>query len=169
MAVTAVAPNTRKLTIVFDGYCRLCTHAVWLLERLDRRQLLHAVPSQEPATLKRYGLTTDDVGRAVWVIESGGARFEGAAAVNRIFQALGGAGSLLAFFYRVPPIRWFEDRLYAWVSQNRHHFGWMWKREAMCEAPNSGCLPPWDAVEQAQTTLPGEPEADALVSSSPPL
>ena len=141
--------NATPIAVVFDGYCRACTRIVAFLRRRDPEGLIRTMPNQAPAVLDAYGLTKAEVQRAVWVIEDGGARYEGAAAANRIFEALGGPWRWLAKLYRFPPIRWAEDTFYHWFSRNRHHFGWMWSNLAFCEEPGAACLPPWDAIAEA--------------------
>jgi predicted DCC family thiol-disulfide oxidoreductase YuxK len=55
----------------------------------------------------------------VWVVESAGRKFEGAAAINRAMRELGQGWALLAALYRVAPIRWIENRYYSRVARRR--------------------------------------------------
>jgi predicted DCC family thiol-disulfide oxidoreductase YuxK len=64
-------------------------------------------------------LSGEEIGRAVWAVEPGGRRFEGAAAINRTLRALGGRWAVLGSFYFVPPLRWLEDAYYKRVSRRR--------------------------------------------------
>lgn len=141
--------NTKPIAVVFDGYCKACTFIVGFLNRHDAGHLITALPNQGPAVLETYRLTKEEVQRAVWVIEADGTRFEGAAAANRIFEALGGPWRLLAWLYRVPPIRWAENAFYRWFSHNRHHFGWMWPVVEYCDQPGHDCLPSGEAIAEA--------------------
>jgi predicted DCC family thiol-disulfide oxidoreductase YuxK len=76
-------------------------------------------PSQEPGLAERLGLTPGDVERAAWAVEPGGGKFEGAAGINRAMRELGGGWALVAALYRLPPIRWVENRYYARVARRR--------------------------------------------------
>lgn len=69
--------------------------------------------------MERVGLSRAEVERAAWVVEPGGRRFEGAAAINRALRELGGGWAVLAALYRVPPLAWLEDRYYARVARRR--------------------------------------------------
>ena len=64
-------------------------------------------------------MTRAEADRAVWVVEPGGRKFEGSAAVNRTFEALGGGWAFLAALYRLPPVRWLEDIYYRRVARRR--------------------------------------------------
>ncbi len=64
-------------------------------------------------------MTRQEVERAVWVVEPGGRRFEGAGAVSRTLRALGRGWAVLGSFYFVPPLRWLEDAYYRRVSRRR--------------------------------------------------
>lgn len=143
--------NAKPITVVFDGYCKACTFIVGFLRRHDAGHLITALPNQRPDVLATHGLTKEEVQRAVWVIEADGTRHEGAAAANRIFEALGGPWLLLARLYAVAPIRWAEAAVYRWFSHNRHHFGWLWPVREYCEEPGANCLPPGEAVAEAST------------------
>jgi predicted DCC family thiol-disulfide oxidoreductase YuxK len=107
------------LILVYDGECLFCTRLARWVERRDRRGRVLVRANQEAGLIERLRLTREEVGRAAWAVERGGARFEGAAAINRVLRELGGGWAVLAWFYRVPPIRWVEDRYYARVARRR--------------------------------------------------
>jgi predicted DCC family thiol-disulfide oxidoreductase YuxK len=65
------------------------------------------------------GLSRGKVDRAAWAVESGGRKFEGAAAINRALRELGGWCWVLGSLYRVAPVRWVEDRYYGRVARRR--------------------------------------------------
>ena len=75
--------------------------------------------SQEPGLIERLGLTLAEVDRASWAVEPGGRRFEGAAAINRVLEKLGGGLGLVAATYRLPLVGWLERRYYARVARRR--------------------------------------------------
>jgi predicted DCC family thiol-disulfide oxidoreductase YuxK len=64
-------------------------------------------------------MSPEEAGRAVWVVEPGGRKFEGAGAVSRTLRELGGVWAVLGSFYFVPPLRWLEDAYYRRVSRRR--------------------------------------------------
>lgn len=108
-----------RLTLVYDGECQFCTRTARWVERQDRRGRLSVRPNQEAGLIESVGLTREDVARAAWAVEPGGRRFEGAAAINRVLAELGGAWSVVGWLYRVPPLRWVEDRYYARAARRR--------------------------------------------------
>lgn len=108
-----------RLILVYDGECAFCSKLARWVERQDRGRRVAVRASQEPGLIEALGLTREEVGRAAWAIEPGGARFEGAAAINRVLRELGAGWSVAASFYRAAPIRWVEDRYYRRVARRR--------------------------------------------------
>jgi predicted DCC family thiol-disulfide oxidoreductase YuxK len=53
------------------------------------------------------------------VVEPGGRKFEGAAAISRTLRELGGGWAVLGSLYIIPPVRWLEDRYYQRVARRR--------------------------------------------------
>jgi predicted DCC family thiol-disulfide oxidoreductase YuxK len=108
-----------RLTLVYDGECEFCRRLARWVEQRDRRGRITARPNQEPGLIETLGLTREEVTRAAWAVEPGGARFEGAAAINRGLKELGGGWAAFASLYGVAPIRWLEDRYYGRVARRR--------------------------------------------------
>jgi predicted DCC family thiol-disulfide oxidoreductase YuxK len=77
------------------------------------------LPNQIPNLIEQYGLSRAQVDRAVWAVAPDGTRWSGAAAVNRIFQALGSGWGWVAAAYKLAPIRWIEDQAYRWIADHR--------------------------------------------------
>jgi predicted DCC family thiol-disulfide oxidoreductase YuxK len=77
------------------------------------------LPNQTPGLIERYSLSRADVDGAVWAIAPGGQKWSGAAAVNRALRELEGVWPGVAAVYRLPPIRWAEDKGYRWVADHR--------------------------------------------------
>jgi predicted DCC family thiol-disulfide oxidoreductase YuxK len=65
------------------------------------------------------GLSREEIARAVWAVEPGGRKFEGAAAISRVLRELAGGWAVLGSFYFVPPFRWLEDAYYKRVARRR--------------------------------------------------
>jgi predicted DCC family thiol-disulfide oxidoreductase YuxK len=108
-----------RLTLVYDGECEFCTRLARWVERRDRHGRISARPNQEPGLIHSLGLAREEVDRAAWAVERGGAKFEGAAGISRVLRELGGGWPVVAALYRVRPIRWVEDRYYARVARRR--------------------------------------------------
>lgn len=92
--------------------------ARWV-QRQDRAGKIDARPNQEPGLAERLGLSREEIGRAAWAIEPAGRRFEGAAAINRTLNELGGGWALLAALYQLPPIGWVQNVYYRRVARRR--------------------------------------------------
>jgi predicted DCC family thiol-disulfide oxidoreductase YuxK len=107
-----------RLILVYDGDCEFCSRlARWVEGQGAGRVWVR--PNQEPGLITRLGLTREEVARASWVVEPGGRRFEGAAAISRVLRDLGGGWRLLGALYLFRPIGWLEDRYYARVARRR--------------------------------------------------
>jgi predicted DCC family thiol-disulfide oxidoreductase YuxK len=104
---------------MYDGECEFCTRLAKWVRRRDGRGRVDVRPNQEPGLIESLGLTRLEVDRAAWVVEPGGAKFEGAAGINRVLRELGGGWAAVGALYWVPPIRWVEDRYYARVARRR--------------------------------------------------
>jgi len=111
--------------------------ARWVRRR-DGAGRVRAIASQKPGVLERYGVTREEADRAAWTVDAEGRRLEGAAAINRVLQELGGAWAAVASLYRVPPVAATEEALYRWFAPRRsrfHRFG----VTPECEEPGAGC------------------------------
>jgi predicted DCC family thiol-disulfide oxidoreductase YuxK len=107
------------VTLVYDGECDFCGRLARWVQRRDTRGWVDVRPNQEPGLIERLGLTPAEVERASWAVEAAGAKFEGAAGINRVLRELGGGWAAVGALYRVPPIGWVEDRYYARVAKRR--------------------------------------------------
>ena len=111
--------------------------ARWVRRR-DRAGRVLAVASQKPGALERYGITRREAERAAWTVDARGNRLQGAAALNRVLDELGGGWKLIAAPYRLRPIAAVEEAAYRWFAPRRsqfHRFG----VTPECEQPGSGC------------------------------
>ena len=97
-----------------------------------------AVANQKKGVLSRYGLTREEVDRAAWTIERNGHRSQGAAAVNRVMEELGGPWPLLASAYRLWPVAALEEAAYRSFARNRSRFHRFGVRPE-CDEPGSDC------------------------------
>lgn len=117
------------LDVVFDGQCGVCTRAALWLEARGRRGRIRVHPYQRPGVLEEFGISETAASQAAWAFErrdpgdgtakpAGAAGYRGAAAINRALDAALGVRLFLPL-YRVPGIRWAQDRAYRWVAENR--------------------------------------------------
>ena len=97
-----------------------------------------AVASQKPEVLERYGITRPEADRAAWTIDAAGNRLEGAAALNRVLDELGGGWALLAAPYRLRPIAAVEEAAYRWFAPRRSGFHRLGVTPE-CDQPEAGC------------------------------
>ena len=74
--------------LVFDGRCGMCTRACNRLARMDRTGRLRIEPFQSPGMAERLGVPADRLSESAWWLDSSGAVFAGAKAVNVVFQAV---------------------------------------------------------------------------------
>ena len=119
------------LDVVFDGQCGVCTRAALWLAARDRRGRIRVHPAQRPGVLTEFGISEEAASQAAWAFEARGPRsgsgavpstdrasYRGAAAINRALDVAFGIRVFLPL-YRLPGIRWAQDRVYQWVAENR--------------------------------------------------
>jgi predicted DCC family thiol-disulfide oxidoreductase YuxK len=111
--------------------------ANWV-RRHDREGQLEVVPNQGPGVLERFGVTRAEADRAVWLVEPGGRRREGAAAVSGTLEVLGGGWRLLALPYGTRPSAAVAEAAYRWVSRNRHRLA-RFGDTPECDRPGNPC------------------------------
>ena len=111
--------------------------ARWVRRR-DLAGRVLAVASQKPGVLERYGITRDQADRAAWTIDARGGRLEGAAALNRVLDELGGGWKLAALPSRLPPIAAVEEAAYRWFAPRRSRFHRLGVTPE-CDDPATGC------------------------------
>jgi predicted DCC family thiol-disulfide oxidoreductase YuxK len=111
--------------------------ARWVRRRAQTGRVL-VIASQKPGVLARYGLSRDEADRAAWTLDKGGARREGAAAINRVLRELGGAWPAAASVYRMQPVRALEEAVYGWFAKNRSRFSRFGARPE-CDEPGADC------------------------------
>jgi predicted DCC family thiol-disulfide oxidoreductase YuxK len=87
--------------------------------------------------LARFGVTRSEADRSAWTIETGGARLEGAAALNRVLRELGGGWRLLAL--PQPLLGAAEEAAYRLVARNRHRLAVLGVTPE-CERPGVVCV-----------------------------
>ncbi len=137
--IAALLPPGARLLFLYDGWCGVCSRYVDWMRARDRAGRIVALPNQTPGLAEITGLDRAQVDRAAWVLDRRGRRYAGAAAVNRALDELDGWRAL-ALLYRVPPLRWIEDRVYQRFATHRGRFA-RWGAVPGCDRPGAACLP----------------------------
>jgi predicted DCC family thiol-disulfide oxidoreductase YuxK len=113
--------------------------ARWVRRRDPAGRVL-VIPNQKRGALDRSGITREEARRAAWAIDRNGRRWEGAGAMNRTLQQIGGGWSIVAAPYGLPPVAALEEAFYRWFARNRARFHRLGVRPE-CEDANSDCEP----------------------------
>lgn len=95
------------------------------------------IANQKPGVLTRYGITREEADRGGWSIDREGRRLEGAAAINRMLDELGGWRAF-AIPYWLRPIAVLEEAIYRWFAPRRSSFHWL-GGQPECDEPGSAC------------------------------
>jgi predicted DCC family thiol-disulfide oxidoreductase YuxK len=107
--------------LFFDGACGMCTRSRDLLVRLDRTGNLRTEPLQGPGVAERLGIAPSQLLDSVRWLDSTGAVYSGAEAVNAALSAALGT-RLPLLIYRIPGIRRVQEAVYRWVADHRYRF-----------------------------------------------
>ena len=121
--------------LFFDGACGMCTRARNLLLTFDRTGDLRTEPIQRAGTAERLGVPAARLGESVWWLDSSGAVYSGAHAVNAALSAALGTRVPL-WLYRSPGIRFWQEVVYRWVASHRYRFP---GTTPYCESNPLGC------------------------------
>jgi predicted DCC family thiol-disulfide oxidoreductase YuxK len=111
--------------------------ARWVRRRARAGRVL-VLANQTPGALERYGITRQEADRAAWTVDRGGARLDGAAAINRVLHELGGPCRALAQLYRLRPVAALEEALYRWFAARRSRF-YRFGVTPECDEPGARC------------------------------
>jgi predicted DCC family thiol-disulfide oxidoreductase YuxK len=124
--------------LIFDGKCGICTRARNGLLRLNRTGRLRTEPMQKPGTSERVGVPRERLLESVWWLDSSGAVFAGAKAVNAaVSTALG--TRLPLQIYRLPGVGPVQEMVYRWVAAHRYRFRGV---TPLCESEPEQCVSP---------------------------
>lgn len=107
--------------LYFDGVCGMCTRARNLLVQLDRTGALDTRPFQRDGTAQLLGLTESTMHQSSWWLDSSGAVYGGAEAINAALSVALGTRLPLRF-YRLPGVRSLQEATYRWVATHRYRF-----------------------------------------------
>jgi predicted DCC family thiol-disulfide oxidoreductase YuxK len=107
--------------LFFDGACGFCTRSVNFLLRLNRTGELKTEPLQGAGVAERLGIHPSQLLESVRWLDSSGAVYSGAEAVNAALSASLGT-RLPPRIYRLPGIRSLQDAVYRWIADHRYRF-----------------------------------------------
>lgn len=107
-------------TVLFDDQCPLCTFQMRLLTWLDWFNTVRLLPLSHPRAAEiAPNLTREDLLEAIHCVTRKGRIYRGA----RCLRFVGMRMPLLiplALFLWIPGIIWIAEKVYMWVSRNRH-------------------------------------------------
>jgi predicted DCC family thiol-disulfide oxidoreductase YuxK len=107
-------------TVLYDDECPMCTFQMRLLTWLDWLNCLRLVPlSSNEATAMAPKLTRADLLEAIHCITPAGRIYRGARCIRFVGMRLPLLVPLAIFLW-VPGIIWIAERIYMWISRNRH-------------------------------------------------
>src|ERR1700756_4266697 len=118
-----------------DGRCGMCTRVVGRMARWNRTGRLRIEALQAPGVAERLGIPDDRLPLSAWWLDSSGAGFAGAHAMN---AALSSALStpLPVWIYRLPGIGAAQSVICRWVAVHRCRFRGVMP---LCEAEPERC------------------------------
>ncbi|NEO32053.1 MAG: DUF393 domain-containing protein [Symploca sp. SIO3C6] len=116
--------------VIYDGNCNLCVTLVQQLEKLDQGQLFDYVPMQDQETLNSFGITPQDCEMGMILIDASSPerRWQGSEAAEEIGRLLPGGNVFTSLYRSLPGIKWFGDRAYEQIRDNR--YSWFGKRSS---------------------------------------
>ena len=120
---------------MFDGRCGMCTRVANRLARFDRAGGLRIEPLQAPGMADRLGMPDNRLPESAWWLDSSGAVFAGAQALNAALSAALGTALPLCI-YRIPGIGLLQNAIYRWVAAHRYRFRGV---TPLCEAEPERC------------------------------
>jgi predicted DCC family thiol-disulfide oxidoreductase YuxK len=107
--------------LFFDGVCGMCTRSAYFVLRLNRTGDVRIEPLQSPGVADRLGIPPSQLLDSVRWLDTSGAVYSGAEAVNAAVSAAIGT-KLPLVLYRIPGVRFVQDAIYHWVAANRYRF-----------------------------------------------
>jgi predicted DCC family thiol-disulfide oxidoreductase YuxK len=107
--------------LFFDGACGMCTRSRNFLVRLDRTGNVRTEPLQGAGVAERLGIAPSQLLDSVRWLDSSGAVYSGAEAVNAALSAALGT-RLPLLIYRVPGMRSLQEVVYRWIADHRYRF-----------------------------------------------
>lgn len=122
--------------LLYDDGCPLCTFQMRVITWLDWFHRVELLPISDPrAATVAPGLTPEALSEAVHCVTGEGRVHRGARAIRFIGMRLPLAVPVALFLW-LPGVIWVAERIYQWVSRNRHLLSrWFGCREACALLP----------------------------------
>ena len=106
--------------------------------RINRTGRLRTEPMQKPGVSERVGVATERLLESSWWLDSSGAVFAGAKAINAaVATALG--TQLPLHVYRLPGVGPVQEFVYRWVAAHRYRFRGV---TPLCKSEPEQCVSP---------------------------
>lgn len=121
-----------NLTVLYDGSCGFCTRQARFAGRLAGSQRTELVSTAEPGVRERYGISSEAADRQMYVLDSSGRRYGGAAAVARLVRAIPIVGAI-GWLYYVPGVHQLANAAYRWISRHRYEISRRLGWDTSCE------------------------------------
>jgi predicted DCC family thiol-disulfide oxidoreductase YuxK len=119
-------------TVLYDDECPMCTFQMRLLTWLDWFNCLRLVPlSSNEAMVIAPKLTRADLLEAIHCVTPDGRIYRGARCIRFVGMRLPLLVPLAVFLW-VPGIIWIAERIYMWISRNRHLIGRLFGCKGAC-------------------------------------
>ncbi|MBC8002140.1 MAG: DUF393 domain-containing protein [Opitutaceae bacterium] len=106
--------------LLYDGECPLCVFQMQVITWLDWFNVVSLLPVQDPRVAEiAPTLSREDLLEAIHCVAQDGRIYRGARCLRFIGMRLPVAipGALLLWF---PGVIWVAEKIYQWVSRNRH-------------------------------------------------
>jgi predicted DCC family thiol-disulfide oxidoreductase YuxK len=138
VTATGTASGKRRLVVLYDRDCGLCTATAKRLRRWDRDGRLELLSLQDAEVSDRQDVAdtarTHPVLAKLHVLDEASGRVDaGGDAALAIAAALPG-GWLVRPFRRIAPVRWIVGAFYDFVANHRHAIGgWLGLEEPACD------------------------------------
>jgi predicted DCC family thiol-disulfide oxidoreductase YuxK len=107
--------------LFFDGQCGMCTRSRNFLLKLNRTGDLRTEPLQGAGVAERLGIPASQLLETGRWLDSSGAVYSGAEAVNAALSAALGTRVPL-MICRLPGIRSLQEAVYRWIADHRYRF-----------------------------------------------
>src|ERR1041384_2355374 len=115
--------TTARHVVLFDDECPMCTFQMRVLTWLDWFNALSLLPISNPRAAQiAPGLKREDLWEAIHCIAVDGRIYRGARCIRFVGMRMP-ALVPVALFLWLPGVIWVAERIYSWVSRNRHLLG----------------------------------------------
>lgn len=117
--------------VLYDGECSFCRFQVRLLTWLDWFGVMAFVPSTDPRAVET-GIPREDMEEQMHCVAKNGRIYRGARAIRFLSLRMPLAAPLGLFMW-IPGVIWIAEKVYAWVSRNRHRISKIFGCKGACQ------------------------------------